>query len=348
MIRTRQYFEHSWLFAARFFVASMVMAAGLLASADARAESIKVGMLRTTSSGPMYIAIEKRLFAAEDLQVEIVFFDSPQPVAVATVSGDIDIGATGLTAGFYSLAGQGALRIIAAQGREAPGFHNLGYLVSNRAYEAGLKSLRDLGGKTVAVTQIGAPGHYALGVVGEKYGVALSSVRVLAMQSIPNIVSALTGGQADAGVTGVTVPMMPAIEHGDLRLLGWVGDELAFQDRAIFATTKTTNDRRPMIERFFRAYRNAAVLYHDAFIGPDERPKDGPTAPEMLAIISKYVGQPIDAVKLGIAYIDPSLRVNVADILRQIDWYKGQGMVKSEVDDATIIDKRYVVALPEK
>jgi NitT/TauT family transport system substrate-binding protein len=97
MIRTRQYFEHSWLFAARFFVASMVMAAGLLASADARAESIKVGMLRTTSSGPMYIAIEKRLFAAEDLQVEIVFFDSPQPVAVATVSGDIDIGATGLS-----------------------------------------------------------------------------------------------------------------------------------------------------------------------------------------------------------------------------------------------------------
>jgi len=260
----------------------------------------------------------------------------------------IDIGATGLAAGFYNLANQGVLKIIGAQGREAPGFHNLGFLVSNHAYETGLKSIHDLAGKTVAVTQIGAPGHYALGVVGEKYGVALSSVRVLAMQSIVNITSALTGGQADAGVTGVTVPTMAAIDRGDLRLIAWVGDELAFQDRAIFVTTKTANDRRDLLEHFFRGYVKGAQAYHDAFIGPDERPLEGPSAPEMMAIIGKYVSQPIEAVKLGIAYVDPSLRVNVSDIERQIAWYKGQGMVKPEVDAAAIIDKRYVVPLPEK
>jgi NitT/TauT family transport system substrate-binding protein len=347
MIGMRQHFGHPCRRIVHVFIILGLMA-GFLAASPARAEHIKIGILRTTSSGPIYIAIEKGFFAPENLEVETVFFDSPQPVAVATVSGDIDIGSTGLTAGFYSLANQGALRIIAAQGREAPGFRNLGFLVSNRAYEAGLKSIHDLNGKTVAVTQIGAPGHYALGVVGEKYGVQLASVKVLAMQSIANITSALTGGQADAGVTGITVPTMAAIDRGDLKLIGWVGDELDYQDRAMFVATKTANERRDMLERFFRGYKKGAQAYHDAFIGPDERPLDGPTAPEMLAIIAKYVSQPIEAVKLGIAYVDPTMRVNESDIYRQIAWYKAQGMLKPDVDGKDILDQRYVVPLPAK
>jgi len=331
-------------------VRSIVQIAAFVAliswGAGAQAEHIRIGGLKTTGAGPLYIAIEKGYFAANGLDAEMVFFEAAQPVAVAAVSGDIDIGATGLTAGFYNLASHGELRIIAAQGREAPGFHNLAFLASNRADAAGLKSLRDLGGRTVAITQTGTPGHYTLGVMAEKYGITLASIRIATLQSVPNIVSALTGGQADAGVTVVTVPMMPAIDRGDLRVLAWVGEELPFQDRAIFVATKTADQRHDMIERFFRAFRQGAQDYHDAFIGPDERPRDGPFAPETIAVIAKYVGQPPEAVKLGIAYIDPSLRVDVDDVMRQIAWYKSQGMVKPEVDGAAIIDRRYVVALP--
>ena len=51
-------------------------------------------------------------------------------------------------------------------------------------------------------------------------------------------------------------------------------------------------------------------------------------------------------MRLGIAYVDPSLRVDVNDVRRQIAWYKAQGMVKDDVDPDAIIDKRYVGALP--
>ena len=323
-----------------------VLALVLCGVGAARAEHIKIAGLKTTGAGPLYLAIEKGYFTANGIDAEMVFFDAAQPVAVAVVSGDVDFGATGLTAGFYNLAGHGELRIIGAQGREAPGFHNLGFLASNRAYEGGLKSVRDLGGRTVALTQAGTPGHYALGAIAEKYGIAFATIRTTAMQSVPNIVSALTGGQADAGVTVVTVPMMPVIDRGDLKLLAWVGDEIPFQDRAIFVATKTADERRDVIERFFRAFRLGAQDYHDAFIGPDERPRDGPTAAETIDIIGKYVGQPPEAVKLGIAYIDPTLRVDVADVMRQIAWYKAQGMVKPDVDGSAIIDQRYVTPLP--
>ena len=323
-----------------------VLALVLCGVGAARAEHIKIAGLKTTGAGPLYLAIEKGYFTANGIDAEMVFFDAAQPVAVAVVSGDVDFGATGLTAGFYNLAGHGELRIIGAQGREAPGFHNLGFLASNRAYEGGLKSVRDLGGRTVALTQAGTPGHYALGAIAEKYGIAFATIRTTAMQSVPNIVSALTGGQADAGVTVVTVPMMPVIDRGDLKLLAWVGDEIPFQDRAIFVATKTADERRDVIERFFRAFRRGAQDYHDAFIGPDERPRGGPTAAETIDIIGKYVGQPPEAVKLGIAYIDPTLRVDVADVMRQIAWYKAKGMVKPDVDGSAIIDQRYVTPLP--
>ena len=320
--------------------------AALALIAPARAEHVKIGAIKTTSAGPLYLAIERGYFKAQGIDAELVFFDAAQPIAVAVVSGAIDIGATGLTAGFYNLAGQGALRIIGAQGREAPGFHALGFFESNRAYDAGLKSLDDLAGHSAGITGQGTPAHYALGVIAEKHGVALSSMRITPLGSVPNIVSAVVGGQVDLGLTVLTVPMMPQIQRGDLRVLAWVGDNLQMQDRALFVSTKMADQQHDLIERFFTAFKKGAQDYHDALIGPDGRPHDGPGAADVVALIAKYTAQPPEAVKVGIAYVEPTLRVNVADVMRQIAWYKGQGMVKPEVDGNAFIDKRYVVPLP--
>jgi hypothetical protein len=40
--------------------------------------------------------------------------------------------------------------------------------------------------------------------------------------------------------------------------------------------------------------------------------------------------------------MDPEGRLNVADVLRQYQWYRAQGMVKGS-DNLSFIDKRYVV-----
>jgi NitT/TauT family transport system substrate-binding protein len=118
----------------------------LLTVSGHAAEKLRVGVLRLASSGPVFIADERGYFAAEGLAVELRFFDAAQPVALATVAGDVDIGVTGLTAGFYNLAGKGALRIIGAQSREEPGYHLIAYLAANQAHAAGLESLKDLPG----------------------------------------------------------------------------------------------------------------------------------------------------------------------------------------------------------
>lgn len=94
-------------------------------------EHIKVGVLLTAGSGPIFVAKEKKYFEAEGLDVEFVTFDAGQPVAVATVAGDIDFGTAGITSALYTLAAEGQLRIIAGSTSDIPGFPAGGIVVSN-------------------------------------------------------------------------------------------------------------------------------------------------------------------------------------------------------------------------
>ncbi len=324
----------------------VVLACCVTLAAGARAETIKVGLLKTVGSGPIFIAQEKGYFAAEGLEIEDVVFDSAEPIAVAVVSGSIDIGATGLTAGFYTLAGQGALKMLASESFERQGFQGQAVLVSNRAWDGGLKAFTDWPDHSVAISQVGGAPHYSLGLLEEKFGVDAKAVRVLPLQSNANRIAAVTGGTADTAIIPVTYAM-PSIQHGDAKLLGWVGDYTPWQVAAVFASTKATNDRSDMLNRFLRASLRGVKDYCDAFIGPDAKLRFGPTAPEVLTIIAKYTGQHEADIKLGITYLDPQARIDVKDVGHQIAWFRAQGMVKGDFDANSVIDKRYAIPLPE-
>jgi NitT/TauT family transport system substrate-binding protein len=315
----------------------------LLLSTAAQAEPIKIGLLKTTSSGPVFIANDKGYFAAEGLEAEVVVFESAQPIAVATASGAVDFGVAGFTGGFYGLAGDGALRIISGGASEISGYHNQAFLASNKAWAAGLKSLKDMPGHSFAVSQIGSPPHYAMGLAAQKYGFDLKSVRILPLQSIPATEAALTGGQADAsGATGSLAGVILA--RGDAKLLGYMGDETPYQLSGTFASRKTADDRGDTVRRFLRGLDKGYHDYYAAFIQDGKR-LDGPTAPEMVAIVAKGTGQKPEDTARGLPYIDAKGRVDVADVIRQYEWYKAQGMIKGAATPETIIDKRYAVGL---
>lgn len=320
------------------------LVAALCAAGAARSEPIKIGLLTTVTSGPAFIAKEKGYFAAEGLDAEIVPFDAGQPVAVAAVSGAIDFGAAGVTSALYTLAGEGALRIIGAGTYDRPGFHAAGILASNRAWEAGLTSLKLLSGHSVGLTQVGSTYHYALAIIAEKYGVDMNTLRTLPLQSFANVASAVSGGQADAAVL-TTTGAAPLLAHDSAKLLAWVGEEVPWQVSAVWTATKTANQRPVMVERFLRALRQGTHDYNAAFVADGSR-KDGPSAPEIVAIIRKYVNLSEEQVKANVGYTDPDLRLDVKDVKRQIDWYRAQGMMKGEVALDQVLDPRFVVALP--
>ncbi len=238
--------------------------------------------------------------------------------------------------------------MIGSQMFEAPSFQNFAVVASNRAYDAGLKEPNQLGGHSVAVSQMGSGLHYALGMLAEKYKIDLATIRVLALQANSNISSSLAGGQTDAAIFPAT-PTLALVQKGDAKLLGWVGDETPWLQVGAAVTSTRVADQHPdTVERFLRAFRHASRDYHAAFAGPDDRRKNGPGAAEMLAILAKYTGQPADQIALGITYFDPESRIYLPDIRRQIAWFKAQGMLKGEVDPDKLIDKRYAEMLPAR
>ncbi|MCS3445490.1 MULTISPECIES: ABC transporter substrate-binding protein [Bradyrhizobium] len=324
--------------------------AGLLvwvASGLARADDLlkaKIGVLRLSSSAPVFIAQDKGYFRDAGLDVELKFFDAAQPIAVATASGDVDFGITAVTAGLYNLAGKGTLKVIGGMSREKAGYPLIGYFASNNAYAAGLKTPKDLAGKRVAVTQVGSSFHYSLGLLADKYGFRLSDVKVVPLQSLSNAAAALKGETVDAALLPVSTARTLMDSNG-AKLLGWVGDETPWQLGAIFASPKALTNA-PLVTRLLTALTRADHEYHDVIltaIKDGVAPINDKTKP-LLEIIAKYTNLPVAQVVGNCAYIDPDGKLDVKNLDNQIKWLQGQGFVDKGFDANAIIAKDYVKA----
>ncbi|MGY4483552.1 NitT/TauT family transport system substrate-binding protein [Bradyrhizobium sp. LM3.2] len=226
----------------RLALASLV---AITAMGTARAEDAlkaRIGVLRLSSSAPVFIAQDKGYFREAGLDVELKFFDAAQPIAVATASGDIDFGVTAFTAGLYNLAGKGVVKVIGGMSREKAGYPLIGYFASNNAYASGLKTPKDLAGKRVAMTQVGSSFHYSLGLLADKYGFKLAEVKIVPLQSLSNAAAALKGETVDAALLPISTARK-LMDDGGAKFLGWVGDETPWQLGAVFASPKTLTNK---------------------------------------------------------------------------------------------------------
>lgn len=318
----------------------MGIAAGALVAVSVQAEPLKIATVKSTAIGALYIAMDKGYFADVGIEPQIIAFDSPGLVPPAIVSGAADIGSTGVSAQLYALASKGVAKIFAGQAREHKGFQVNAFIVSNAASAAGLKSFDQLSGHSVAISLIGSPVHYAAAVVAAKHGIALDTLRFLALQANSNIVSAVTGGTADTGVIPATITA-PALARNDVKLLGWVGDEAPWQSSALIATPKVLDAQGDLIKRFLIALRRGLSDYYNAFTAADGSRHDGPTAPAVLALMAKYLDQTSEELHLAIPYVDPEARLDFADMRNQLAWFHAQNMLKDDVALDQVIDTRF-------
>jgi len=326
---------------ARLMFAVLAVAASGLARAEEPLKA-KVGVLRLSSSAPVFIAQDKGYFKEAGLDIELKFFDAAQPIAVATTSGDVDVGITAFTAGLYNLAGKGTLKVIGGMSREKAGYPLIGYLASNNAYAAGLKAPKDLAGKRVAVTQVGSSFHYSLGLLADKYGFKLAAVKVLPLQSLSNAAAALKGETVDAALLPASTARK-LIDDGGAKLLGWVGDETPWQLGAVFASPRTLANK-PLVTKLLAALARADREYHDvilASVADGKAPVNEATKP-LLEIIAKYTNLPVEQVVGNCAYVDPEGRLDVKNVDNQIEWLQGQGFVDKGFGAADIIAGDYV------
>jgi NitT/TauT family transport system substrate-binding protein len=331
----------------------LALLACLLAAVPAHAEALRIGLLRTLSPAPLYLAMERGYFHDEGLDAQFRFFEAAQPIAAAAVSGDIDVGVTALTGGFFSLASRGTLKVIGGGLHEQKGYEGTALLVSNHAWDAGVRTAGALRGHSVGITQYGSSFHYIMGQVAEQNGFPMDALTLRPLQTIGNMLAAVRTGQVDATMA-IASQAKPLDAAGEAHIIGWIGDIAPYQITAVFAPTAMISDHADTLMRFARAYQRGVADYRAAFLRLDAagKPIVDDVTRTAIPAIQKYVftSDPDAAAKIieGAGYYNEGGRLDVADVERQMRWFVAQKLVKTDADPASLIDTRFIGALPAR
>jgi NitT/TauT family transport system substrate-binding protein len=328
-------------------LAALLWAGLFLAPAAHAADPLRLGLLHTLSPAPFYIAQQRGYFRDQGIDLTFRFFEAAQPIAAAAVAGDIDVGVTALTGGFFNLAEKGTLKVIGGALHEQKGYQGSAILASNKAFDAGLTSVDKLPGHSFAITQYGSSFHYMLGRIAEARGFDIRSVTLRPVQQIANMVAAVTSGQVDATIA-IASMAKPLEASGQAHILGWAGDLVPYQITAVFTTPAMIAGKPDVLKRFAAAYQLGVADYRDAFLRLDAagHPMVDAKTDAAIPLLTKYVftGDPDARRKIlqGVGYYDAGGALDVADVADQIRWFKAQGLVKGDADPASMLDTRFM------
>ena len=156
----------------------------------AAAEKIRVAYVHVFDDAPVVIARDKGFFAAEGLEAQVTMFTSGPLLVKGLVTDQVDVGVLGFT-NAITWAAQGAdLKII---GKVQEGYHAL--VARN---DRGIKSLKDLKGKSLASQAAGSTADIVLkGVVLKSAGLTDKDVQI--MYTAPSTaLASLRAGRVDS------------------------------------------------------------------------------------------------------------------------------------------------------
>lgn len=330
----------------RLTVAIFIFISNLSFAADAQ-ERIVIGTQRLSENGALFLAAAEGYFKAEGIDLAMTAYDSDKVVADMLASGATDFGLARFTPAAFDAAGKGLIRAIAAQAREKRDYEGSQIIASSIGFQKGLRKFDNLADKTVAIDALGSTAHYQLLQIARIKYVDPARITVKALGTLDAIARAVGTDQVDAAI-------MPSLYARELlmanqaKFLGWYSELDEQQLGALFVSKKMLETRRAVVEKFVQAYRRGAADYAAALLRKDRSSKriSDIKSKEAATTIARYVypdrGDAAATVELGAYYIDPQARLDVADVARQIAWYKSQGLIDKAVDARTVVDASFV------
>jgi NitT/TauT family transport system substrate-binding protein len=254
-------------------------------------------------------------------------------------AGQIDVGATGLTAATYNIVlGGETMWIVADKGREWPDHRLTAIVVQKELYDAGVRTIAALKGKRIGITQLGSTFHYHIGNVLEKEGMTLKDVTLVPLQAMAAALEALKGKQVDAVILPQPFPGR-AEADGFGRVIAWGGDVFPWQIATVFYSKKFAADRARAVN-FMKGYVKSSRYYYDAVLAG----KPGAAYDEIIAVAARYTGASEAVIKLGLPYQDRNGRLWVDDVQRQMTWWQRHGFIKATIPLKDIVDTSFVEA----
>ena len=330
----------------RLLAASLCLLTMSVACSAVARQPVRIALVRSVASAPLYIAIQNGAFAAESLDARLDFVASDALATAAVANGDDDIAMTNLTPAFFNYAAMHRLKLLASQVSEQTGFPGHVLLVDKKAYADGLRSIRDLRHRKIGIISAEPSVRYAFSRIAEQYRIGMANTKIVAFRTASGAVAAMSSGLIDAAALPYIDVARRAEKLGGAAVLR-LGDAVEWQEGGVVASAQTIESHRPLVEKFMRAYLRGTVDYDITFLQRDDEGTmlPGQNYGTYLEMIADRTGVAPALLQLVLPYCDRLGRLDAGDVKRQIAFWQGKGLVGRQVSSANLFDFSFADAI---
>jgi NitT/TauT family transport system substrate-binding protein len=218
------------------------------------------------------------IFKKHGIELEILWTQGGGETQQAVLSGSVDLGVAPGIMGVLSAFSKGApVRII---GAETTGAADLYWYVPSTSP---IKSLKDTDGKTIAYSTNGSSTHGIVTAFMKQYD--LKAKPTATGGPAPTLTQVMTN-QIDVGWSAPPFGLQQ-LDEGKIRIVASGNDATVFKGqtvRLLITNAQTLQGRRPVIDRFMKAYRETIDLLYS-------------NDPAPLQIYAEFVGISVDMAK---------------------------------------------------
>jgi NitT/TauT family transport system substrate-binding protein len=322
-------------------LASLVLCCSGTAAVADELEMVRIGLTRNASTAAVLIAIDAGYFKMAGLDPKLVVLADDVAVSAAVVSGKADIGLAALSAAFFRDAAAHHLKIIASRSSDRTGFPMYALLVSQKAHAAGLSGVRGLVNARIGVAGADSSEYYGLYGIPSRFDLDPGSIKTIVLKSSEGELKALAHGDIDAALLPYSAAAGLAIKG---RTVFRLSDFAQWQEGVVFANAGSIASRRSLIEGFMRAYQHGAADYAINFLNYDDGGDfiPGPQYDRYLDLIARQAKISPESLAKTKTYNDRRANLDVADIQRQVQFWKQHGKLGESISADDLMDLSFI------
>jgi len=313
---------------------------------------IRVGYGPFLSGGGLFIAKEKGYFEKMGITVELRRFDDGSLAVPAMIAGELELTNLPASANLFNSIAKGApIAVFADWGNNRPGHGYTAFLVSQKLYDEGIRTIPDLAklkGKKVGVGALGSINHYNAAQALLKAGLnPAKDVEWVFNIPQPDLMKMLGQGQLDA--SDLSFNLAAFAQGNKMARIIANGDEIApnFQIAAFAGRKDFLKQKHDVMVRFMVAYLQGIKEFDAAADAPDKDPK-------ILEILAKYttLNKPelIKQIAPHWSYLNKDGLPQIDSIMTMQDFWSGEYFqyVKTKVTREQLFDLSIAKAAKQK
>lgn len=312
-----------------------------------KGKTVAVGVTKSASDAPFYVAKDRGYFTDEGLKVRFMPFDSAAKMIAPLGSGQLDVGAGAPSAGFYNAVARDVkLRIVADKGSMPSGHGYMPLMVRKDLYDSGkVRDIGDLKGRKFAEPAQGTATSNTAAVMLKHDGLDYDDVEHEYL-GFPEHVTAYGNKAIDAGLT--TEPSASIAEkRGTAVRLATPPDYYKNQQLAVllYGGAFAAKDSKAGT-CFMKAYLRGARDYTSAIKDGKVNAKGSDAVVRSVSRATKI--DPKLYRSMVANYVHPDGKVNVASLRRDYSFFQKQGWAEGKASVGSIVDTSFAEAAVKK